>query len=244
MQWSSAMNDRRYAEAVRGLLDRAGRAHLVDFIDEPAAQALLEAARQADMRLTTNIGRASRHLTADEVAQHGEMNILRTAYAEAQGGAFRYVYESLRVSNYVASGELTEGLLRDFFLFLNSEPALAFFRAMTADDSIVYVDAQLSRYRHGHFLTAHTDDDLDAKRRFAYVLNLTPIWRADWGGLLLFMTPDGHVAEGYTPRWRALNIFKVPQTHAVSTVTPFANAHRYSITGWLRADRPANAVTA
>jgi Rps23 Pro-64 3,4-dihydroxylase Tpa1-like proline 4-hydroxylase len=31
-----------------------------------------------------------------------------------------------------------------------------------------------------------------------------------------------------------MNIFRVPQLHAVSYVAPFARADRYSITGWLR----------
>ena len=33
----------------------------------------------------------------------------------------------------------------------------------------------------------------------------------------------------------ALNVFAVPQMHAVSTVAPFAGGPRYSVTGWWRA---------
>ena len=66
------------------------------------------------------------------------------------------------------------------------------------------------------------------------MLNFTPTWRADWGGILNFIDADGHISEGYTPAFNALNIFKVPQNHAVSMVTPFAREGRYSITGWLK----------
>ena len=59
-------------------------------------------------------------------------------------------------------------------------------------------------------------------------------WRADWGGLLLFQDADGHVSEGYVPKFNALNLFAVPQTHAVSQVASFATASRLSITGWIR----------
>ena len=70
-------------------------------------------------------------------------------------------------------------------------------------------------------------------RLVAYVLNFTPVWNPDWGGMLLFTDERGHVEEGYVPVWNALNLMKVPQTHAVSLVAPFAGGLRYSITGWL-----------
>jgi len=72
------------------------------------------------------------------------------------------------------------------------------------------------------------------QRHAAYVYNLTPAWRADWGGLLLFHGDDGNVTRGLTPSFNALNIFAVPQPHSVSMVTPFAASRRYSVTGWLR----------
>ena len=43
------------------------------------------------------------------------------------------------------------------------------------------------------------------------------------------------MAEGYAPVFNALNLMAVPQPHLVISVSPFAGASRYSITGWLRA---------
>ena len=56
----------------------------------------------------------------------------------------------------------------------------------------------------------------------------------DWGGALLFPDWRGHLAEGYAPAFNALNILAVPQPHLVGFVSPFACAHRLSITGWFR----------
>ena len=95
-------------------------------------------------------------------------------------------------------------------------------------------DAQATRYRPGDFLTAHDDDVAGKHRLYAYVLNFTPAWRPDWGGLLAFHDADGHVSEAYTPTFNALNIFRVPQQHAVTQVASFAGAQRLSITGWIR----------
>ena len=83
-------------------------------------------------------------------------------------------------------------------------------------------------------LTAHDDEIAGKKRHAAYVFGLTPQWKTEWGGLLLFHTADGDVAHGLLPRFNTLNIFKVPQLHSVSMVNEAAAYRRYSITGWLR----------
>ena len=68
----------------------------------------------------------------------------------------------------------------------------------------------------------------------AYVLNLAiDDWHPDWGGYLLFLDEEGDIAAGYRPRFNALNLFAVPQSHAVSYVPPFAPKVRLALTGWL-----------
>jgi Rps23 Pro-64 3,4-dihydroxylase Tpa1-like proline 4-hydroxylase len=42
------------------------------------------------------------------------------------------------------------------------------------------------------------------------------------------------VIEGYMPRFNTLNLFAVPQHHAVSFVPPFAPQGRIAISGWFR----------
>jgi Rps23 Pro-64 3,4-dihydroxylase Tpa1-like proline 4-hydroxylase len=105
---------------------------------------------------------------------------------------------------------------------------------LTGVRSINYVDSQATRYKPGHFLTLHDDDVREKNRIAAYVLNLTPRWSPDWGVILQFIDRDGHIAEGYTPTFNALNVFRMPQLHSVSCVVPYAQVGRNSITGWLR----------
>jgi len=152
--------------------------------------------------------------------------------------SFRYVFDSIRVSSDIRAGRPTPPALAAAYAFLNSEPFLHFVREMTGDDRAVYSDMIATRYLPGHFLTAHDDEAPGANRLFAYVLNLTVRWRADWGGILMFLDDEDHVAEGYVPAFNALNIFTVPQRHAVSLVAPFAGAERISLTGWIRSKIP------
>ena len=121
---------------------------------------------------------------------------------------------------------------------LNSEAFLGFVRQLTGDPRPVYCDAQATRYRAGQFLTAHDDNLAGKDRLYAYVLNLTPAWRIEWGGLLMFHDADGHVAEAYAPKFNAINIFSVPAWHSVSQVASYVDQHRLAITGWIRGSKP------
>lgn len=151
---------------------------------------------------------------------------------------FCFQFDAWRVSDDILAGKRRGGALAPLEAvhdFVNSEPFLAFVRTMTGEPRCAWSDAMVSRYRAGDFLSAHDDSVAGQKRLFAYVLNFTPVWRADWGGVLNFLDEDGHVAEGYAPTFNALNLFSTPQPHAVSYVAPFASGPRLSITGWVRA---------
>jgi Rps23 Pro-64 3,4-dihydroxylase Tpa1-like proline 4-hydroxylase len=148
---------------------------------------------------------------------------------------FAYFFENFPVADLHAAGRSRDSFLMKVYEFANSPAFLAFARTVVGADDIVLADAQATCYRPGDFLTCH-DDHVDGKqRRAAYVFNFTRPWSVDWGGILQFIDADGHVAEGYTPAFNALNIVRVPNPHSVSYVNPLAAGERYSITGWFRA---------
>jgi Rps23 Pro-64 3,4-dihydroxylase Tpa1-like proline 4-hydroxylase len=154
------------------------------------------------------------------------------AHAEAANG-FHYMYDTIRLIGPAATRAKELEAYTPLLDFLRGPAFLDFVCKLTGDTRPALVDAQATRYLPGHYLTQH--DDLNPKygRLYAYVLNLTPQWRADWGGLLNFIDEDGHVAEAYAPAFNALNIFRVPQPHSVGFVAPFARGARLSITGWI-----------
>lgn len=132
------------------------------------------------------------------------------------------------------SAELTPAL-KAWFEFMNGEEFLGFARSLTGHDDIAFADAQLTAFGPGHFITIHNDDSEGKNRRAAYVLNMTPEWREDWGGYLLFFDGAGNVTTGYKPAFNTLNVFSIPAAHSVSVVSPFARKPRLAISGWLRA---------
>lgn len=223
---------------------RFGRIHVPGVLTEASARTLHEALAEERLWLcSTTSGGTSIDIPVEHFEQFTPdqaAGFISLAHAEARTG-FHYMFDTVRISDAVTKGEALNPAFAAFYAFVNSAAFLDFIRRLTQDDRAVYADAQATRYEAGHYLTRHDDKKPEAGRLYAYVLNLTPDWRSDWGGLLHFIDGDGHVAEAYTPTWNALNLFRVPTDHAVSSVAPFAGGARLSITGWLRDRRPDNA---
>jgi len=233
------LDAKRMAPAFR----RHGRIHVPGFLTEPSARRLHAALAAEDQWMCSTMGGGQtidvpvEHLAAMPQDQYARLITL--AHAEARDG-FHYMFDNLRISDRIAGEEALPDAYRAAWEFLNSPAFLDFVRQLTEDERPDHVDAQATRYEAGHYLTEHDDKKPSSGRLYAYVLNLTPRWRVDWGGLLTFLDADGHVSEAYTPAWNALNLFRVPQPHAVSFVAPFAGAARLSITGWVRSSSAVN----
>lgn len=162
-----------------------------------------------------------------------QVALLDAVHGQARDG-FQFLFDSLRVSDDAAARAARNWPVDQLVSAFNTPPWLDLFRALTGEPAIAMVDGQATRYLPGHFLTGHDDNVAGKNRVAAYVLNLTPCWRVEWGGLLMFHDSAGDVRRALAPRHNALHLFRVPQAHSVSLVAPFAGAPRLAITGWLR----------
>ena len=226
---------------VAGVLARFGRAHLPGVLPEATARAL-HASLEREIPYRRHFAAGERHVSTPMDAFEAQQEAWRTdVYAAVRATAaagFAYLFDNYPLAEELEAGSRLGTAVEQVYDALNAPAGLDWLRRITGDPRCAYVDAQATRFLPGHFLTSH-DDGVEGKDRlFAYVLNLTPVWRADWGGLLLFTDGDGHVAEGYTPAFNALNLLRVPQAHLVSEVASYAPAPRLSVTGWIRARRP------
>jgi Rps23 Pro-64 3,4-dihydroxylase Tpa1-like proline 4-hydroxylase len=134
-----------------------------------------------------------------------------------------------------APGGPHEQLLAD----LNQPALLDLIRTITAIPELMKADGQATLYNRGHFLARHDDSEPAKGRRVAYVLNLCgdpggEPWRPEWGGMLQFLTDEGQPDQTLLPCFNALNLFRVPQPHHVTSVASFAPPTRYAVTGWFR----------
>jgi Rps23 Pro-64 3,4-dihydroxylase Tpa1-like proline 4-hydroxylase len=153
--------------------------------------------------------------------------------AASRDYAFRHMRYSL-VEGYLE--KWNPGGPHDLLLeHLNAPEFMGLMRAVTGMPDLVKADGHASCYARQHFLGKHLDSHVAEGWRVAYVLNLTiDDWYPDWGGYLVFYDDDGDIETGFMPRFNSLNLFRVPQAHAVTYVPPFAPRGRYAISGWLR----------
>lgn len=219
-----------------------GRVQLLNWINPDAANALhMELRTRSDWVQVVNSGEKVIELSRAmrEGLGHADREALDNAvYAGARYG-FQYRYETIRIPDDHDGRQPLNDLLAQFALWLSGGLVRDMLRTITGHDDIAFADAQATAYSPDDFLTGHDDAVTGKGRRAAYVFGLTPIWRVEWGGLLLFHDKNGHLVEGWVPSFNCLNLFAVPQMHSVSPVSRAAAFRRYAITGWLRNETPA-----
>lgn len=215
-----------------------GRIHIPDILSTDSAARLFEC---LDGQPTWNLvcQQNGKHLDLNdklESAWSAEQLAQFTSglHAQAQSG-FQYLYRSIPIYDIYHQRMLPGNFLNTVFEFLNSPAFLDYLRDTLQMPDIGFADAQATYFGSGNFLNRH-DDQATGKRRLAgYVLNLTPRWDSNWGGALQFYDESHNCVDTLLPSYNALNVFRVPQPHAVTYVPPFAAGKRLSITGWLRA---------
>lgn len=238
------MADRLDVDALSAAFAASGRIRIDSFLDAASAAALhQELVASRDWRLTANRGEQVIDFADAQLRAFGPDQWAKLRRAVELGGryGFQFCYETIRLAH---DGDSGDSLLARFADFMSSPAVVGLVRSITGAADIGFADAHASRYRAHHFLTTHDDRVDQMGRRAAYVLGLTPEWRPDWGGLLLFHDANGNIVRGEVPAFNTLDLFSVPQPHSVSWVTPLAAAPRYAITGWLRShgdrDLPAS----
>jgi Rps23 Pro-64 3,4-dihydroxylase Tpa1-like proline 4-hydroxylase len=172
--------------------------------------------------------------TRAEMEPERQAELENAIYAGARTG-FQYRFETIRVPDGAEERAAEGGPLSRLAQWMSTGGTRDFLRRVTGCGDIAFADAQGTAYSPGDFLTGHDDAFEGKNRRAAYVFSLTPVWRLEWGGLLIMHGEGDAPARAYTPEMNVLTIFRVGQMHSVSEVTRAAAYRRYSITGWLRA---------
>ncbi|MBB5212353.1 2OG-Fe(II) oxygenase [Microbulbifer hydrolyticus] len=236
---SDSLDIRRYSSD----FEKRGFVQISEFLNNESANALWELLEsQSEWNLVFN--RQGKHVDLsyrDYCSWSEEQKKALNEYIwQSATDTFGYFYKSIPVFDIYKNNILPGNPLNNLYELVNSKPFLSLMRILTGEESIAFADVQATSYDRGHFLKIH-DDNVSGKNRVAaYVINLTKNWSPDWGGLFHLFDGEENVVGSLVPAFNAINVFKVPQKHSVSYVTPFAATSRYSITGWLRRDTDAS----
>jgi SM-20-related protein len=213
-----------------------GRLQVPDFFDRASAEYLYQLLQENETwYLTYNEGQENyesslaefRALSPDQQRQFmAQIN-------QRAGSGFQYVFNQYYITQAIELGEQPGHPMHQMQEFMNRESTLAFMSALTGQNDIRKADSYASWYAPGHFLTQH--DDLHSKhdRVAALVFSMTRGWNRNWGGHLAFFDELGNIEDAYVPSFNTLNIFLIPQKHAVQLVAPFARERRTSYLSWL-----------
>ncbi len=230
------LDPRPYAEAYA----RDGIVQIRDFMDVETAAAVAE---MLETRMTWSIicpdfQGGSLVIDREVVQKFGQEQVTRhlKEVTKRASGGFAYIHLSYSMIDELQAARDPANPVHDLTRWLMGREFLDFGQAVIGAPSVSKVSAQASWYRPGDFLTIHSDSHPTDSRLAAFTLGMTRRWRPDWGGQLLFHDDNGDVSHGYTPGFNVLTLFKVPRSHSVATVAPYAAAPRLSVTGWLRDD--------
>ncbi len=210
-----------------------GRVRVPQLLAEPLLQRLRERVLSwPEWARVTRL--AGEHRTFDAAAMDQMDAATRAAFdahvaAEARRG-FQYLFDRYALIDRGDAGQLADPVLLQAYQALRSESLLELVRQISGDAALDRVDGQLTRYRPGHFLSAH--DDSAPSRRVAYSLSLSAGWQPEQGGQLQFLDATGEPVCNWSPTLNALSLFAVPQAHHVLPVAFDAPASRFAITGW------------
>lgn len=219
------------AERYRRELAAHGRVQVPGFLQTDAARRLHDCLRN---EVPWHVAERERPNHNCAPGTGDERAMLQQAYTRAADG-FHFVYDRYLMIEELKAGRNPDLILHTVLEFFNGPQFLDFIRWFSGDRELTMVGAQATRYRSGQFLRQHDDRHVEEGRRYAYVLNLSRDWQADWGGLLHFTDKAGNVLDSYVPRWNSLSLFKVPTNHFVGLVAPWASEPRLAITGWWHA---------
>ena len=179
-----------------------------------------------------------RNITPDELkamSQQQAAGIERKIVDAVVSQQFCYIYSSYPLDQAFIEqwhpGSAHEQLMRE----LRGDQFAKLLRDVTGHSEIVGADGYATMFAPSHFLSRHTDEAAKWRRVVAYVLNMTiDGWLPEFGGYLAFYDQDGNVDHAFKPEFNTLNLFDVPQDHAVTRVAPFAPIGRAAISGWAR----------
>jgi SM-20-related protein len=229
------LDPRAYADRFR----RDGVVQIHGLFDDETAerlQVLLERHVPWRLALSNPMNTALTRAQIDALGQEALSRQMSTVMQDA-GRGFAYLYLCYPMIKAYLAGDDPGHPLHRLTEFLNTPEFRDFGRAVIGAPGVTKVDAHATLYRPGDFLTLH-DDRAEGERRAAYTLGFTRGWRPDWGGQLLFHGDDGEIERGFAPGFNVLTLFKVPRSHSVAAVAPYATSPRLSVTGWLRDDPP------
>jgi SM-20-related protein len=168
---------------------RSGRIHIANVLTEASARRVHQVLeKETSWGLILNDGKKVLEFETVSAADYQAMAV--AAWGRAHS-AFQYFYNHYRLYERREVYAQSDHYLAGLAAFLTAPEFVGLIRAVTRIDTLSCLSSTATLFRPLDFLTVH-DDGLAGGKRIAFVLNMTPNWRPDWGGALQFYDTADH----------------------------------------------------
>jgi hypothetical protein len=182
---------------------RTRRLQISGFLRQDCVEALhAELAASKTWRLAANRGEQIIDFTPEMLAGFKPEDWQKLHRAVALGGryGFQFLYETIRLPKPGAEpAQPPPPLFAAFADFMSSPEVVDLMRTITGDDAIAFARRRTPRAIRRAISSPRTTTASTNRPPRRIRLNLTPEWRPDWGGLLLFYRRSRECRRGYTP---------------------------------------------
>ena len=224
-------------EALRQEFQEKGRVRIPHFLHPDMAQLLLQClTTDLSWGISYNDGPNARHIPRDQIDDipDVERNQLMAQIIERARRQVQYAYAEAPLAQTYRPEQDDKHAAHRALEFFNSNVMMQLISDITMMEGGLISYAMASSFQPSHFFTLHNDRDPEGARRFGFFLDMTSVWRPDWGGVITFFDDEGQITESFNPLFNSFLLYDIKEHYSVSVVAPYANGARFSLNGWYR----------
>lgn len=142
-----------------------------------------------------------------------------------------FLFAEHNISDRKSQNEI--GAINDIAEVLADQTSLEMFQDITGKRNLSELTCKVTRFSQGQFATKTTLSDFHICKRpeLGFILDLTPEWETDWGGLLHLHSDDDLPTQTFTPKFNNFIIFDAKFPLSISYLAPFIKYYKYALMG-------------
>lgn len=172
------------------------------------------------------VGMSDTHLAA--LPEEQRAKLITQVYESASLGK-GYLYACKNIDCEYQSNEPT--MLVNVFNWLNSNDTLELVSDITGCGELQFASCNAVRFSKGHFITNGAQCFDTEKGKVGFVIDLTPDWNSNWGGLLHLNSVYEGSGVTFTPMFNNMVLFESSYDVSVTYLANFIKYNKFSLMG-------------
>ncbi|MBE1298866.1 MAG: hypothetical protein GJ680_03005 [Alteromonadaceae bacterium] len=209
-----------------------GWARITDILSNPFAEKVIQnIVKNVEFKNTFMLGEERLGFSDNELANlTGEKRQALFSQINKQASEGKgFVYGQVPLAADTLSD--THQALKTLLQWINEEDTVDMFKDITGLSQMAFAKCQVARFSQGQFLLKNTLKAENKNSQLGFILDLTPDWDTDWGGLLQLHSTNDMPASAFTPQFNSMIIFNASSAYSVTYLAPFIKYYKYCVMG-------------